>query len=474
MKAVLRSLIPSALSCLSILYPAGSTPAQTQDPLVGVWEGRLAVGGSGLRVVFHVTTSDDGSLGATMDSPDQGATGIPVDQVERDGNEVHFGVTAVHGAFHGTILDDHASIAGTWTQGATSLPLTLKRGSAPSKPARPQEPRPPFPYHSEEVSISDPAPGVTLAGTLTLPRGAGPFPAVVLVTGSGPQDRDETVMGHKPFLVLSDYLTRHGIAVLRYDDRGVGESTGDFAAATTEDFTTDALAAVSYLKTRPRIASDKIGILGHSEGGLVAPLGAVRSSRVAFIVLLAAPGLPGARILEEQGELIGRALGTPDSILALNRCTQARLAKIIANEPDPAKAAPRLRDVLEEARAQLPADAEPSVEGTVRQVNSPWFRFFLGYDPRPTLQQVEVPVLALGGSKDLQVPARENLDSIAAALRRGGNGDVTTTLLPGLNHLFQKADKGTPTEYASIPETVDPAALRAVSTWITDRFGSGR
>ncbi len=477
MRAVLPLLMPSVLTIVGIVGTAGPVPAQSQDPLIGVWEGKLAVGGRDLRIVFHVTSLEDGSLGATMDSPDQGATGIPVGEVGHDGTKVHFGVTVAHGAFDGTLSDDHDSIAGTWSQGAASLPLTLRRVGAPPEPDRPQEPKPPFPYHSEEVRLSDPAPGVTLAATLTLPNGAGPFPAVVLVTGSGPQDRDETVMGHKPFLVLADYLTRHGIAVLRYDDRGVGQSTGDFATATTEDFTTDALAAVSYLRARPEIAPDEIGILGHSEGALVAPLAAVRSSQVAFIVLLAGPGVPGLQIIEEQGELIGRAMGTPDSILALNRRTQARLAEIVAQEPDSAKAAPRLRGVLEEARERLPADAraeaEASVETTVRQVNSPWFRFFLSYDPRPTLERVKVPVLALGGSKDLQVPARQNLDSIAAALRRGGNSDVTTTLLPDLNHLFQKADKGTPSEYAAIPETMDPTALAAVSTWISDRFDSG-
>ncbi len=474
MTAVLPLLVSTVFMGMGVLYPAGPTPAQTSDPLVGNWEGKLDVGGTSLRIVFHVRATDEGSLEATMDSPDQGAAGIPVGDVTHQGAKVHFGVTVAHGAFDGTMSDDATSITGTWTQGAASLPLTLARVAEASEPDRPQEPHPPFPYRAEEVRIPDPASAVELAGTLTLPKGAGPFPAVVLVTGSGPQDRNEAIMGHKPFLVLADYLTRRGVAVLRYDDRGVGRSTGDFTAATSEDFTTDALAAVSFLRGRDEIAPDRIGILGHSEGGLVAPMAAARSPDVAFIVLLAGPGVPGERIIEEQAELIGRAMGTPEQILELNKRTQARLARIVAEEPDPAAAAPRLRAVLEEARETLPPEArsqaEQTAEATVRQINSPWFRFFLTYDPRPTLEQVKVPVLALGGSKDLQVPARESLREIEAALRRGGNPDVTATLLPGLNHLFQKADKGVPSEYATISETIDPTALTAISTWIHQRF----
>ncbi len=452
--------------------------AQTPDPLVGAWAGALTVGGGmQLHVIFHVTAKDDGTLGGTMDSPDQGATGIPLSDVSRTDAKVHIGVAVVHGAFDGTLSGNHDSIVGTWTQGTASLPLTLDRGAGAPAPARPQEPKPPFPYRSEDVHVAVPHTQVVLAGTLTLPEGSGPFPAAVLVTGSGPQDRDETIMGHKPFLVLSDYLTRHGVAVLRYDDRGVGGSTGNFAEATSVDFADDALAAVAFLHGRPEIAHDRIGVIGHSEGGLIAPMAAVRSSEVAFIVLLAGPGLPGKDIIEEQGQLIGRAMGTPEHILALNKRVQERLAEVVAHEPDPAAAVPKLRAVLEEARDSLPPEARDemtrSMDATIRQVNSPWFRFFLQYDPRPTLEKVRIPVLAIDGSKDLQVPPKQNLAEIEKALRKGGDQDVTTVLLPGLNHLFQKAETGAPSEYATIPETMDPSALSTVTSWILKRFGRG-
>ncbi len=467
--------LPLALAVGLATMPVGGSAQQT-NPLVGTWSGALSVGhGATLRLVFHVTGAKNGSLSGTMDSPDQGATGIPLSDVTLSDPKVHFGVASVHGAFEGTLSQSHDSIVGTWGQGTVSLPLTLERGTGAPAPARPQEPKPPFPYRAEDVHVSVPGTNVVLAGTLTLPRGSGPFPAAVLVTGSGPQDRDETIMGHKPFLVLADYLTRHGVAVLRYDDRGVGRSTGDFAAATTRDFAKDALAAVEFLHRRAEIAHDRIGVIGHSEGGLIAPMVAAESSDVAYIVLLAGPGLPGEQIIQEQGELIGAAMGTPKDILALNRRVQARLAEVVAKEPDRAAAVPKLRAILEEARDSLPPEAREeatrTMDATIRQVNSPWFRFFLSYDPRPTLERVKVPVLAIGGSKDLQVPAKQNLAEIKQALRRGGDKDVTTVLLPGLNHLFQKAETGAPSEYAKIAETMDPSALSTVTDWILKRFG---
>ena len=313
---------------------------------------------------------------------------------------------------------------------------------------------------------------VILAGTLTLPEGPGPFPGAVLVTGSGPQDRDETLFGHKPFLVLSDHLTRAGIAVLRYDDRGVGRSTGDFSVATSEDFTSDALAAVAFLKARKGVGG--VGIVGHSEGGIVGPLAAVRSDAVAFVVMLAGPGIPGCEIIQLQSELINRAEGAPEEVIRLNKDTQARLFAIVDGEPDPRAALPLLRSALERASAALPqgGSTPQAIEAQIAQINSPWFRFFLTYDPRPTLEAVTVPVLALNGSLDLQVPAEVNLHEVGAALAKGQNPDATTRLLPGLNHLFQQAETGSPSEYARIPETMNPVALEAVSSWILERLGS--
>jgi hypothetical protein len=302
---------------------------------------------------------------------------------------------------------------------------------------------------------------------------------VVLVTGSGPQDRDESLLGHRPFAVLADHLTRQGIAVLRYDDRGVAKSTGRFADATSADFAEDALAAVHYLRTRREVG--KIGIAGHSEGGVIAPMVAVRSPDVAFLVLLAGTGLPGDSILKMQSRLIARASGVSAEMIELSARAQTRMFAAVIEGGDSAAMRARLRQIGAEALAQMTEEQRrasrltpAAMEANIAQISTPWFRYFLAYDPRPTLRRVRVPVLALNGSLDLQVPPKEDLAAIAAALREGGNRDVRTIELPGLNHLFQTTTTGAPTEYAQIEETMSPAALSAISAWILERFGPAR
>lgn len=463
------SLIAVALASLA---PAGSS---AQDPLEGTWQGLLDAGAAKLRVVFHVTVDGD-AYAATMDSPDQGVAGITVSEVRVDGTSVQFVVPAVSGGFEGTLQEDADVLEGTWSQGAASLPLRLERVDEVDRPNRPQEPEPPFPYASEDVRFAS-EDGIELAGTLTLPEGDGPFPGVVLVSGSGPQNRDEELLGHKPFLVLADHLTREGIAVLRYDERGVGESGGSFRGATTEDFTADALAALRFLRARDDVHDDGVGILGHSEGGLVGPLAATRSDDVAFVVLLAGPGLPGADILVEQSSLIQRVSGAREETVEANRATQRRLVDVILAEPDSAAALEAAMEVLREAREALPpAQREAQTDEALAQaasgLNTAWFRFFLAHDPAPVLERVDVPVLALLGELDLQVPAEANAEAIEAALARGGNPDHTVEVLPGLNHLFQSAQTGLPTEYGQIEETMSPVALERVSAWILERAGS--
>lgn len=475
----LQALAALGIALNLVLLP-GSAAGQADrgsGAFVGIWEGTLDAGAAKLRLVLHVTLGDDGVLHGTMDSPDQGATGIPASSVSAEGETLAFVIATLGARYQGTLSADGGSLDGTFSQSGASFPLALTKVAAPSEPDRPQHPRPPFPYGVVEVEVANPEAGVTLSGTLTLPPGDGPFPAAVLVSGSGPQDRDESLMGHKPFLVLADHLTRQGIAVLRYDDRGVGSSTGTFATATSQDFASDALAAVAFLQARDDMGA--VGIVGHSEGGLVGPLAASRSDAVDFVVMLAGPGLPGEEIVQLQSDLIARADGAPEALVAANLETQRRLFALVRAEPDPDAAAPKLRAILEESVAALPAEVREAMaeettatafEAQVRQVNSPWFRNFLVYDPRPTLEQVRVPVLALNGELDLQVPAEANLREVSAALARGGNPDVTVRALPGLNHLLQKAETGSPTEYARISETMNPAALEAVSAWILERF----
>jgi pimeloyl-ACP methyl ester carboxylesterase len=384
----------------------------------------------------------------------------------------------VAGEYEGKLGAD-GKITGVWRQGGTSLALILERGAPPARKPRPQEPVGPLPYEVEDVRIPNRAANLELAGTFTKPRGAARSPAVVLISGSGPQDRDESLLNHKPFLVLADHLTRQGIAVLRYDDRGVGGSTGRFATATSEDFMTDALAAVAWLKSRADVEPARIGLIGHSEGGLIAPMAAVRSSDVAFIVLLAGPGVTGESILYEQGAKIARAAGAAEAAIQKNVAMQKRLFEIVKSTPDTAAMRAALRGAMRAAVDSLSAaerqalgvmgDLDRYIEGQVQSISTPWFRAFLMYDPATSLSRVTVPVLAINGELDLQVPPKQNLPVIEQALQRAGNRDVTIRELPRLNHLFQTATTGAPAEYGTIDETFSPLALELVSGWIRAR-----
>jgi uncharacterized protein len=448
--------------------------ALAAEPPQELWVGKLTIpGGFDLRIVLRVTRLA-GGLHAVLDSPDQGAGGIPIDTVSFDGGVLKFTSAKLDASYAGKLDATGAQAVGDFTQRNVKTPLTLaKTDKVPERP-RPQTPKPPFPYRAEEVAYDNAAAKLRLAGTLLFPDGAGPFPAALLITGSGPQDRDETLLGHKPFLVLADALARHGIAVLRVDDRGVGSSTGTFATATSEDFAGDAAAGVAYLRGRKEIDAHHIGLVGHSEGGLIGPMVATRTKDVAYVVMLAGPGIPGADIILAQQELIARATGeTDEAALKRNRDDGRRLFDLIKHEKDPAVLENKARALVQASLANASAAekqqmGDPVAAGNamLQQVLSPWFRYFLTYDPRSTLSRVRCPVLALAGEKDLQVPPKENLAAIASALKAGGNRDVTTREMPGLNHLFQTAKTGAPTEYGAIEETMSPAVLAIIGDWI--------
>ena len=461
---------------LALAALAASQPvAAQQSPLVGGWGGALEVQALRLRLTLTVADSG-GALRARLVSVDQGGSTFPATVTVR-GDSALFEAAMIGARYHAAIVG-RDTLRGVWMQGAGTLPLTMVRGAeAGMVVRRPQLPRPPFPYREEQVAVQS-VPGVRLAGTLTLPQGEGPHPAVLLVSGSGPQDRDETLLGHKPFLVLADYLARRGIAVLRLDDRGTGASTGSFAAATSDDFARDAAAAVSWLRARPEVADDRVGIVGHSEGGLIAPLVASRTPEVAFIVLLAGPGIASGDLLVMQGALISRAGGDTDQEVARTSALQRELFAAIAAEADSAALHGRLREIASAYQASLtpeeraePGNSDATMAAAISSLISPWFRWFMRYDPAAALRATRVPVLALNGSLDLQVPADENLAAIEAALRAGGNRDVTVEKLPGLNHLFQTARTGAPSEYAEIEETFSPAALQKIGDWIVQRVG---
>jgi uncharacterized protein len=447
-------------AAILLLFAAGAAWTQTGD-----WIANIDVGLTKLRLALHLAARADGSFTGALDSIDQDAFGLPLAGLRVRGHALEFEVPKMGGRFWGDAAEDGTAIAGQWRQRGGKMPIRFERGNI-----RPQEPSPPFPYQQENVLVRNGP--IRLAGTLTLPRTAGPHPAVLLITGSGPQDRNETTSGHRPFLVWADFLTRRGFAVLRMDDRGVGGSSGKLLDSTDEEFADDALRAVAYLKTRQEIDPRRIGLVGHSEGGAVAPLAAARSSGksgdIAFLVLLAGPAIPGREVLAAQDERISRAMGLPEQVARRNREIQTQLFTAAQNERDPAAARKRMEAELAWALINLsPEEAaliRAQVGGQMKMATSRWFRFVWNYDPRPALRKVACPVLALYGDLDLQVPADLNAPAMEQAL--AGNPKHRVVTIPGVNHLFQNAVTGSPVEYARIEETVAASVLDIVADWL--------
>ncbi len=341
-----------------------------------------------------------------------------------------------------------------------------------SSPLRPQEPKNTLSYDAEEVTYSNVTANLTLAGTLTLPRSEKPSPAILLIAGSGQVDRDETIFGHKPFLVLADHLTKQGFAILRVDKRGIGQSTGNYELATTEDFASDVLAGIEYLKTRKEVDTERIGLIGHSEGGLIAPMVAVKSNDVAFIVLMASPSVTGEAILYEQEVLISRAMGITEEQLSRQLGFQHKVLSIIKNEPDLEKAENLLRELVAKQLANLPKEEQQAIsdviEAQMKRCNSKWFRYFLTYDPIASLKQLKIPVLVVYGELDSQASPKQNLPVIAKILKETGNQNCKILELPKLNHFFQTCETGSILEYGKIEETIAPVVLDTLTDWISE------
>ena len=448
------------------------TISLTAQDITGQWNGLLKVQGTQLRLVFNVIKADN-SLSSTMDSPDQGAKGIPTTITSFENSILKITITSANIEYEGTLGKDNI-IVGTFKQGGQSFPMNLsKKFIEKEKLVRPQEPTKPFSYYSEDITFENKKVGISLAGTLTLPKKEGVFPVVILITGSGPQNRDEELLGHKPFLVLSDFLTKNGIAVLRYDDRGTALSKGDFNAATSADFATDVESAITFLKTRKEINKQKIGLIGHSEGGLIAPMVASRSKDVDFIILLAGTGIKGDQILLLQQKLIGKASGINEVDLQKNELTNRKAFEIVNKSKSIKQLDIELTYFLKQSLVDNPTALKPQgmsdddfVKLQVNQIANPWMQFFIKYNPSPALEKVKCPVLAINGAKDLQVPAKENLEAIKKALLKGGNNKVTLKELPNLNHLFQECKTGSPSEYATIEQTFSPVALTEILKWL--------
>ena len=458
-----RHLLFTLCICLAGIGLATSVSAQDFDP-VGSWEGKLVIPQGTLTVLFHISEGDSGYV-ATMDSPDQGATGLPISSVTVSGDSLQITADMIQGRYEGTLQVD-GTLKGTWSQGPGSLPLRMTR-KAKSDDGDGEE----IGYNSENLYFKNQVDNIRLAGTLTTPKGDWPFPAVVLVTGSGPQDRDESILGHKPFRVIADHLTKNGIAVLRYDDRGYGLSEGVFANATIEAFARDAEAAVAFLRTRPEVAAGRIGMIGHSEGGIVAPIVAVNNSDLAYVVLLAGPALPGSDILELQTELILTANGVDAEEVARTMDAQKKVFAILKRGDDEANTREELEKVLtaqlnemSDEERQSMGITEESIGIQIETLTSPWFRHFVNYDPIPVLRQLTCPILALFGEKDLQVPPAENIAAMKKVVDTSGINKIR--VMEGLNHLFQHSVTGSPEEYGTIEETIAPEVLEEISTWI--------
>lgn len=447
-----------ALAIATLL--AAAHGARAEEP-AGDWGGVLM---GRIHVVFHLRRDAHGRYEATTESPDQGDAIIPVDAVVAGADHLDLTISKIRARFVGEWDPKKKAWVGTLTQGQ-ARPLELHRLSgdelAGMKPLRPQDESAAATmaaFRQEEVHIGNAdAPGVTLAGVFSKPIGPGPFPAVLLIAGSGPQTRDEEVARHKVFLVLAAELNRRGLAVLRYDKRGVGSSTGEGGKATTADYASDASAAFRYLAGRSDVDGRRTGLIGHSEGGAIAPMVANAEPTVAFVVLMAGPGQRGCDMLLLQQQLVAEALGTPKpAVTAMLSRNHAIYDAVLAASDRP--------DAMRRLEGLDTAAAGAGPAGSALAYASPWMFYFLRYDPRPALERLRAPVLAVNGSRDLQVPAAANLPVIRQALER--NPDATVQELPGLNHLFQDAETGSPAEYATIQETISPAALEKIGDWV--------
>jgi len=439
----------------------------------GNWSGLMRVEAITLKVVFHVKAEAAG-YSTTMDSPDQSAYDIKVYNTLWKAPTLTLQLPSMGAVFYGDMQGD--SIIGSWTQAGHTFDLVLQREKEGAeldtyKGAKIQTPQGPFSYDIEEVFFTNEAAGIRLAGTLTKPKGDGPFPAVVMVSGSGPQDRDETIMGHKPFHVLAHEFTRSGIAVLRYDDRGVGQSTGKFSGASSADFAEDAAAALAFIRSKSYVQVGKAGILGHSEGGMIALILATGPNKPDFIISLAGPCIAIDELLLLQSQAISATMGTADSTIAKSLAINAKLYAIVKAEKDSVKARKMLEKELisfhkQQKTGKMSKADKAALKQQLNTLLDPWFRYFIRFDPVPLIKQLDIPVFAANGSKDVQVTANENMRSMMDNLDYMKSPKSRVQQYIGLNHLFQSAETGLPQEYGELRETFSPQVMSDLIEWI--------
>ncbi len=462
--------------------PTESQPTPTLEPdmlavfIDGRWEGSLTISGTSIKTIVYFRTEEN-ILRANLEIPSQNVFGYQLSEVSFDGVHVHFeGFEESNqlAAWDGELKED-GTIQGSFDQLGYKGSFELTRAEMVVSD------EPPPPYQVEEVEIRNN--DIILGGTLTIPEGEGPYPVFVLISGSGAQNRDEEIFGFKLFGIIADHFTRSGIAVLRYDDRGVGASTGNLTNSTSADLAGDVGAWVAYLATRTEINSEMIGLLGHSEGGLIAPMVAAATDDVAMIILLAGTAVPGEEIIYKQIELIARADGAAEEEIQEGLKDQKKLfAALLSGEGwEEEKAMIRERiaeqvDALPAAQKSALGDLDKYIDTVLEQqvsaLESAWYLYFLTYDPGPTLEQVTVPVFGIFGELDLQVPPDPNAQVMEDALARGGNEDVTITIYPSANHIFQEAKTGSVSEYAALRKEFIPGLLDDLTNWILARVST--
>lgn len=474
MKYKIESLVIILLVSISIIgCSSKQNEKKIKNKLMGKWEAILVYPNVKYKLVADFEKDSSNNIRMKLSSPKQKSFNLTVDSLEIIGNKISFSVKKYQVHFSGIFNVDSNKIAGTWKQTKYHLHLIFFREGELARFNRPQYPMKPYPYNSDSVAFDNYKENIKLAGTLTYPNHKGKYPAVLLLSGMGPQDRDETMYGHKPFVIVADYLTKKGFAVLRVDDRGMGKSTGNYYNSTTNDFAGDAAASIEFLKKQQMVDSTQIGLIGFNEGGLIASMVASRNRNIQFIVLLSTPGLTGEKILLAQTLNIQKKEKVPKAELTKNYNFNKKVFNIIASRKDSSTIHDELvqayKDMIASLSTKEKYQKKYSKNVILRQIgfmSTPWFRYYLTYDPKVNFEKVKCPVLNLYGDKDIQVQPDENLAAIKNALADGGNNNVKSEVIPNVNHLFQDCQTGLPQEYSQITETFSPKVLVIIGDWI--------
>lgn len=463
--------------CAFLIFSCSSNTKdqKIKKSMTGRWEGVLQFTNRSLVIVADISLDKDDNLNVKVSSPRQKAFSLPVDSLEFFNNRISFKIKKFKASYDGEFKIDSSEIVGTWRQENFDTTLIFYRENEIGRFNRPQYPFRPYPYNSDSVSFKNNNEDIILAGTFTYPKKGGPFPAVLLLSGMGPQDRDESMYGHKPFLIISDFLTKHGYAVLRVDDRGSGLSTGNYESSTTKDFAEDALAEINFLRKNKNVDTSRIGVIGFNEGGLIASMLAAKSNYLKYIVLLAAPGIPGKEIMLDQTLNLQKKLKIPEKEIKRDFKFNNKIFDAIESEKDTAILKKKLVEIYKKLIKSLGAELYRNpkyAEGNIRkQINfmiKPWFRYYLTYNPAPEFKKVRCPVLILYGENDLQVDPSKNNEAIVKALKEGGNKNYKSMILPNMNHLFQETDNGSPAEYSKIKETFSPKVMKIILDWMNN------